>query len=303
MNRRLLVLVCIVFAFTSCSKKPPTIADVSQRPDISPVPSHFSQNFLIEKFTSSSAGQAPRADFISDSLLRFNPGRVFCASIHLNDQMMDSTLLNPYTSTHEIDSFFNPSNQYPFGMVNRNWNLAVANGVDGWGNLIQSQMGVAPQCGIALEAKTEFNGFLDLTVHVGFAEDLSGEYHLHGYIVENTVRSSDSLYDQLNDFSFEGSTPDTLLPFYAMNDTIHQYTYGQVVRKIFSVNKLKGDAVPQAIMQAGAEHVTGYRINLSGINTSNSYILVFIDKYGDTPSGRRIINVQRVNFGESQDWN
>lgn len=303
MNKRLLVFVSILAFFTACKKDPPKIPDANQRPDVSPVPTSFSQNFLIEKYTSSSAGRAPLADFYSDSLMRNNPGRVFAAAIHLNDQMMDSTLLNPYTLRHELDSFWNPGSIYPFGMVNRYFDEATATGPGGWGNHVMIYSGARPQCGVALEAKDISAGILDLTVHVGFAENLFGDYRLHGYVIENTVQSNDPLYGQLNDFSSEGSTPDPNLPYYQLNDTISQYAYGQVVRKVFTVNKVKGDIIPQGIMRRGAEHVTGYRINLNGINTSNAYILVFVDKYGDTPSGRRIINVQRVSIGASQDWN
>lgn len=303
MNRRILALLSLILIVSSCSKKPPAIDDPNFKPDISAVPARFSQNMLIEKFTSSASGRSPLADFYSDSLVRLNPGRVFCASIHLNDQMMDSSLLNPYTLTHEIDSFYNPGSVYPTGMVNRDFDNATLYGIPGWGQLVLNSLGNRPQCGLALEAKSITTGFLDLTVHVGFAENMAGEYRLHGYIVENSIRTSDSLYDQLNDFSFEGSTPDSTLPYYALNDTIRPYTYTNVLRKVFTRNELKGDQIPAAIMYRGADYVTGYRINLSGINTSNCYLLVFVDKYGDTPSGRRIINVQRVNFGETQDWN
>lgn len=303
MKRPLLSLLALVVIVSACSKKPPSIDDASMKPDISPVPGRFSQNLLIEKFTSSASGQSPKADFYSDSLLRFNPGRVFCAAIHMYDQMMDSSLLNPYTYRHEIDSFFNPTASYPFGMVNRYFDEAITTGIAGWGTRVQSSLGENPQCGIALEAKNYSSSSLDLTVHVGFADNMFGDYRLHGYIVENSYRSSDSLYSQLNDFSSQGITPDPTLPFYALNDTIRPYTYGQVVRKVITTNKLKGDVIPQSIMRRGADYVTGYRVNLSGINTSNCYIIVFVDKYGDTPSGRRIMNVQRVNFGETQDWN
>lgn len=303
MNRRLLILVSFVLIFSACSKKPPSIPDPATSGDISPVPPRFSQNFLIEKFTSSFEGQSPKGDFFSDSLIRTNQGRVFCSAIHVNDLLTDTALITISTGVHQLDSLFNPSRVYPSGMVNRNYGLAVGFGPDGWGDQVQTGFGQVPQCGVALEAKNVNNGFLYLTVHVGFSSDLFGDYRIHGYIVENSYRNGDSLYDQLNDFSFEGNNPDPLLPYYSLNDTIHLYTYNYVLRKVFTIEKLAGDVIPASIMKSGNEFVKSYAINLNGINSSNCSVIVFVDKYATTPTGHRIINVQRVAIGESQDWN
>lgn len=300
--KKFLFLLAFAVVVSSCSKDTPEIADPNMRPDISAVPTHFSQNLLIEKFTSSSNGQCPQADLISDSLQRYNSGRVFCAAIHINDLLVDSGIISPYSGQNILDSMYNPIMTYPGGMINRNYNQAITYGISSWSGAVQTGIGQAPSCGLALEAKDFRNGDLYLTVHVGFSDFMYGDYRIHGYIVENAWASNDSLYDQLNDFSSHGSTPDSTLSLYGLNDTLHVYTYKDVVRKVFT-NKRTGDLIPQTYMNPGAQFVGGYSIDLTGINTSNCSIIVFVDKYATTPSGHRIINVQKVAIGAVQDWN
>ena len=75
------------------------------------------------------------------------------------------------------------------------------------------------------------------------------------------------------------------------------------MKKIITVNGAVGDQIPQAIMTRGNEYVKVYDVDLTGINTSSSHIIFFVDKYGDTPVSHWIENVQKVNIGESKDWN
>jgi hypothetical protein len=137
---------------------------------------------------------------------------------------------------------------------------------------------------------------------VGFTATMFGEYRIHAYVVEDRVQSNDSLYDQINDFSASGSTPDTALSLYNLNDTIHNYIHKYVLRKVITADET-GSPIPASMMFPGNDYILHYGVDLTGIHVENSSILVFVDKYALTPNGHWIENVQLVPIGESKDWN
>ncbi|MFN8165860.1 MAG: Omp28-related outer membrane protein [Bacteroidia bacterium] len=302
--KRLLGLIVGVLILGGCAKNSPDIANPAFAPDISAVPGNFIQKVLLERFTMSSCGQCPKADVYVDSLMKLYPNRFYAASIHVDDMMEAATNLSA-DSTNILDSMFNTLSVYPGGILNRHNYVPSDFAIDNWFTNTQSLVSQVPSCGLALEAKEiGSNNHLRLVVHAGFSQAMAGDYRLHGYIIENTVYSNDSAYDQLNDFSFEGATPDTNLhTLYSLNDTVHLYKHKYVLKKIITVNGAVGDQIPQAIMTRGNEYVKVYDVDLTGINTSSSHIIFFVDKYGDTPVSHWIENVQKVNIGESKDWN
>jgi hypothetical protein len=156
---------------------------------------------------------------------------------------------------------------------------------------------------VAIEAEQIQGNNLVLTVHVGFAENLYGQYRIHAYVVQKTVVSGDSLYDQLNDFSSEGITPDSTYSLYWMNDTIHLYQHKNVMKRVVTPEGVTGRIIPEALMTKGNSWVTSFDVSMSGINTDNSYIIVFVDKHSTSMFGHWIENVQKVDFFKSKDWN
>ncbi|MBL0103422.1 MAG: hypothetical protein IPP51_06465 [Bacteroidetes bacterium] len=301
--KRLSGLLIIIALFAGCAKNSPDIANPAFAPDISAVPDRFDQKVLLERFTMASCGQCPIADFYADSLSELWPERFYDVAIHVND-LLEAPENMTVGGTNILDSMFNVFSIYPGGMINRR-NFTTADfSADNWISLTQSKMGQIPSCGLALEAKEiKANNHLRLVVHAGFSQALGGDYRLHGYIVQSSITSSDSLLDQMNDFSIEGSTPDSTLSFYDLNDTIHLYKHTDVLTRVININGSLGDQIPQTLMVPHSEYVKVYDVDLTGVNRSNSYIIFFIDKYGDTPNAHWIENVQRVKIGESKDWN
>lgn len=298
------LIIALFSILASCSENGQDIPNPGNAPDISEVPTTFKQKILIEDYTQISCGQCPRAHYLVDSLIKLWPDRVFAVNIHVGDILESPAIVNPLTGVNLLDSMFNTNSFYPGGPINRIITSAVDFAPDYWVTSVQAKIGQVPSCGLAIEAsEITATNKLNLTVHTGFSADMFGDYRLHGYIVERSFISNDSLYDQMNDFSYEGLSPDTTLPFYALNDTIHRYNHKYLLKKILANNGLIGDPIPPAIMTRGNSYVKSYSIDLTGINTGNSVVIFFVDKYGTTPDAHWIENVQQVSIGSTKDWN
>ena len=146
------------------------------------------------------------------------------------------------------------------------------------------------------------NGYLNLSVHVGFSEDLWGSYRLHVYLVENNFQSTDSSYFQRNDFSQSGATPDSNLIFYNLPDPIFGYAFPYVLREIITP-AMEGEVIPTASTVKGKDYIRNYIIDLRNKNTSNYSIIAFVDKYGTTATAHQIENSRMVQVGKVAAWN
>jgi hypothetical protein len=287
----------------SCKKDVTTVPSPSIAPPVSAVPSNFIKKVVIESFTQTYCGQCPKGELLIDSLIAFNPGRVFNISYHVEDAMTDLELVQPFSGTHYYDSIYNPYFVYPSGIVNRYFPNPSNITPDYWITNTFTELSKIPHCGIAIEAEEIEGATLNLKIHVGFSANMFGEYRLLASIVENTVQNNDVTYDQLNDFSSQGATPDSTLPLYVLNDTIHNYEHKYVMRKIISPNGVDGASIPASSMTEGNDYILSFPVDLTGINSAKSSIVVFVDKYAPVPQGHRIENVQVVPIGESKDWN
>lgn len=298
-------LIIALFSFlASCSDNSQDIPNPGNAPDISAVPAVFKQKLLIEDYTQISCGQCPKAHYLIDSLMELWPDRVYAVNIHVNDTLESDAIVTASTGMNQLDSMFNTNSVYPGGPINRVISGPIDFSPDYWVTSAQAKIGQVPSCGLAIEASEITNANkLNITVHTGFTANMFGDYRLHGYIIEKSFTSNDSAYDQMNDFSFEGISPDTTLPFYAMNDTIHRYTHKFLLRKLIANNGIVGDQIPEAVMTAGNSYVKTYSVDLTGINYSNCYVLFFVDKYGISSTTHWIENVQQVGIGSNKDWN
>src|SRR3954470_19788953 len=91
--KKILLFSAIILFITSCSKDSPSVPDPKGAPKISAVPSTFLQKVVIENFTMTSNGQCPRSQVILDSIIHYNPDRVYGMTIHVDDIMADTNLL------------------------------------------------------------------------------------------------------------------------------------------------------------------------------------------------------------------
>jgi hypothetical protein len=299
------ILACLIASVVlfSCSEESPVVPDPNNAPAVSSVPDHFVQKIVIESFTMASCGQCPKANLFLDSLIRFNTDRIYGVQFHIDDAMADTSLVQPFSGRNYYDSLFNPAGIYPAGMLNRNLNSLSDLAPELWGSRAFSMLTRVPSCGVALEAENLVGNILKLVVHVGFSADMYGQYRIHAYVVKNVVQTSDSTYDQMNDFSIDGATPDSTLPLYQLNDTINRYAHKYVLQKVVTPDGVEGTIIPESAMIKGNHYATTLDLNISGVNADNSFILVFIDKHATSLTNHWIENVQVVKIGESKDWN
>ncbi len=288
---------------SSCNKEEGVLENPGNLPPISPVPASFKQNVLIEQFTQAGHGLCPASHLIVDSLVTFNPGRVWAASIHVGDPMVDSSITNLLTGANYLDTLFNPSSFYPSGMLNRTVTDFSDIFPTFWPANVNAALGAIPRCGLALEASDVTGNTLKLAVHVGFSDDLLGDYRLHVFLVQDAIQTSDTTYDQQNAFSQYGTSPDPASPYYLDTTYLRNYRHEYVLKRIATDAGLAGDIIPQNLMSSGNEFVRTYTINLTGINRSNTRVIAFVDKYGTSGTTHRIENVKACYIGEAVDWN
>ena len=298
------LFIASIILLSSCSKTNQDIPNPGNAAAISAVPSNFKQKILIENYTQTFCGQCPKAHYYIDSLLKMWPSTAYAVSIHVNDGLQAATNVNLASGTNMLDSIYNTFNIYPGGPINRDINSPIDLSPDLWFSKAQTKLGQIPSCGLAIDAsEISANNHLNVIVHTGFSQNMFGDYRLQGYIIEKTVASYDSTFDQLNDFSSQSVSPDTTLPFYNLNDTINHYSHKYVLRKMIANSGVEGDGIPQAIMIKGNEFVKTYNVDLTGINWSNCLLVFFVDKYGANGSTHLIENVQQVPIGSIKNWN
>jgi len=299
--KKLLYFFIALSVFTACKKdteiKDPYVGDIP------PVPSNFGQNILIEQFTSSIAGQGPAADLLLDSLQLQYGDRFVGVNIHSGDLLQADDLTDTASSSNLLDEFFNVTGIYPSGMVNRTISSSADLSPVNYSSKAAVVLGNAPRCGIAIDANEVRNGFLNLSVHVGFSSDLAGAYRLHAYLVENEFISGDSLYDQANEFSQNGTNPLPGSPFYSLPPMINGYAYPQVLRKVINTGGTDGETIPAASALRGKVHVKNYIVDVRNLNTDNYSVVVFVDKYSTDPFTHRVENARSAKVGTVAVWN
>jgi hypothetical protein len=300
--KKTICFVSLGFAMiaSSCKKEGTVnlpVPDTSKT--ITAIPASFSQKVLIEEFANTGSGFCPTADYyLNQYLTQINgefPDRVYGTTIHVADIMEVSQLQYSSPTQNILDTMFNNTGGYPVGMSNRNdpdplnvsWTSCAAE--------VPGLLGQNPKCGLAIDASQVSGNTLSLTVHAGFRTDVAGEYRLHVYLVENSVQSSDSIYDQFN------TTADTACPYFYSANPIHNYVHKNVLRKVISTVG-NGEVIPSTYMKKGKQFIKKYTVNLSGFNWNNCSVIAFVDKYADYAAGHRIMNVQKVAVGSLKNW-
>ena len=299
--KRVLFALSILMASFACKKDNLDPADV-YIPDIPAVPARFSQNILIEQFTQSFNGQCPLGDLLLDTILSTNPDRIAAVNIHSLDQLASEDLLDTSNGLNLMDEYYNSTLLYPAGMINRNITGTSDLSIYNYATTVNSTLSRIPRCGLAIDANDLPNGYLNLSVHVGFSEDLLGSYRLHVYLVEKGFQSNDSSYFQRNDFSQSGATPDSNLVFYNLPDPIFGYNFPYVLRNIITP-VMEGEVIPAANAMKGKEYIRSYIIDLRNKTVSNYTIIAFVDKYGTTGTSHQVENSRMVQVGKVAAWN
>jgi hypothetical protein len=238
-----------------------------------------------------------------DSLLILHSDRLSAVNIHVNDALTPSELIDTLAGVNIFNAYFNMTGTTPAGMINRTITTAADLSPTSYPSKIETGLGAIPRCGLALDANDVMNGYLNLEVHVGFSDDMAGAYRLFIYLVQNSFSSTDSIYDQFNDFSQFGITPYPGTPLFDLPTEINNYTYTQVFRKTLNTGGTDGEEIPASVTIKGKEYIKNYIVDVRNIDLQNYSIVAFVDKYGPNGTTHRIENVREVKIGNVAVWN
>ncbi|MFM9052939.1 MAG: hypothetical protein ACKOKF_11585 [Bacteroidota bacterium] len=300
MNRSLLLIV-LLLTILSCGKDTLDLSD-SFSPDIPAVPTSFGQNVLIEQFTQASNGQCPVTDSLLSYVRMISPDRICPVNIHVSDALCPAELTDTSTGGNVLNSFFNSSGSIPAGMMNRKVTDPTDLSPLNYESRLNSTLSLVPRCGVALDANDIRNGYLNLSVHVGYSADLPGAYRLHVYLVRKTYIPADSGLVQSNDFSQNGTTPLPGTTYYDLPDPVYFYRFPYVLEKVLT-SSADGLVIPESSALKGKSYVKNLIVDMRGKNTDDYLIVAFVDKYGPTAGGHRVENARMVEVGNVSPWN
>ncbi len=317
MKKLLFIGIFAALAMTSCTKKDGT-ADLPQpeqnSDEFSPVPEYFTRKILVEELTASWCGYCPRGPHYFHKIDSTFEGKVVGVSIHVSDAMEDISMVgsNGYNLLDSalFHNYDHTDAGYPNGSVNRMAPLTDPSGMYGQ---VLGLVGTYAKCGLAIDASTVSGNTLTVTVHAGFATSLNSDYRLNVWLVESPVSSTTNpSYDQRNYYSQSGSHPDSAYRYYGVTPSINYYNLPPSINGYKHENVLRksmtslpfGDQLAVGDMAKGNHYKKTFTISLSGYNSSNCYVVAFIDKYGTDflNNEHQVQNVQKVKVGSKKSW-
>lgn len=259
---------------------------------ISPVPASFTQKALIEEITDAYNGKCPETSFQIGKEAGMNPNKVIAIALHQSD-----ALTRTYSASN--NAFYNQGNtpNTPSAMVSRfpkSGNLySTANQVS---SRLTSVLGQTASCGLAIETIMKTPNWAQVDVHAGFNQALSGQYNVTAMLVESSLIKQGAGYDQNNIYNTVQTSP-----FYMMGNPIQGYDHQNVVQKVLTADM--GDPIhPVNVVPFGSQ-VFNFQFDIPSYFDANElYIVAFINKVGSSPFDSQVMNVQKVQLGQTKDW-
>jgi hypothetical protein len=294
MKKKVLLLLSAVTVFlASCQKEEELISPVSNTNDVTEVngdplakttvPSTFTQKMLMEMFSTTGCATCPDAEYKYDKYALAYPDKVYGVNVHTNDAMAHSQF-------GFLDGLLNVT-QYSSGSFNR----IPVNGVTvlhktTWKtSVVTNCLNKTASCGLMINS-TKSGTNASVTVTAGFNKVLSGNYKMTIYVIEDNVVGTGPGYNQANYYNNIATSP-----FYQMGNPIIGYPHSYVLRKVLTPSL--GVSVPATSVVNGGSFSKTYSFSTTGYNSSQLYVVAFINKAGSTPTTQEIMNVQRVKLG------
>lgn len=294
MNKCFRLFAISMLFFTACTKEsdPGSESQLGSKVKSSSnsVPSSYTQKLLIELFSSAVCPTCPDADYKFRNFVNLYPDRVYGASIHSADAM-SINMFQTCDSMLDVTAFSSGSfNRLPYNGISV---LPKTQWVSS--NVVNTCLQKTAKCGLKITSRLSGND-LTCTVTTGFAQQLNGDYRLTVYLVEDSVSGNSSGYNQANYYNTTVGNP-----FYNLGNPIIGYIHNEVLRKVLTPNK--GASIsPTNSIAANSAISMNFKTNVSPYNTSNLYIVAFINKLGTTTTTHEILNVQRVIVGGTKNW-
>ena len=277
-------LLLLSFFFFACS-------DNNEEPEFSEIPLSFTKKVLIEEFTATWCGYCPWGAAIVENIVNDNEN-VIPVAVHVRDGMAID-----HSSFLEMTY---QNNSYPAGMVDRapynvNDTTQVVSFNAGYFSYFSAnQLLLEAECGLAMRSKVSGN-IATIEVRAGFNTDLSGDYRLTVYLLEDGVTGSGYGFDQIN---WDNEEPQS--DFYGMGDPIVGYVHDHTLRAVLSGEL--GDPLDESVLTSGGEHIASYSIDISNYDKKKLSAVAFIQQIGTDFTQHEVLNVQQVGITGFQDW-
>ena len=277
-------LLLLSFVFFACS-------DNNEEPEFSVMPLSFTKKVLIEEFTAAWCGYCPWGAAIVENIVNDNEN-VIPVAIHVRDGMSID-----HSSFLEMTY---QNNSYPAGMVDRapynvNDTTQVVSFNAGYFSYFSAnQLLLEAECGLAMRSKVSGN-IATIEVRAGFNTDISGDYRLTVYLLEDGVTGSGYGFDQIN---WDNEEPQS--DFYGMGDPIVGYVHDHTLRAVLSGEL--GDPLDESVLTSGGEHIASYSIDISNYDKKKLSAVAFIQQIGTDFTQHEVLNVQQVGITGFQDW-
>ena len=277
-------LLLLSFVFFACS-------DNNEEPEFSEMPLSFTKKVLIEEFTAAWCGYCPWGAAIVENIVNDNEN-VIPVAVHVRDGMAID-----HSSFLEMTY---QNNSYPAGMVDRapynvNDTTQVVSFNAGYFSYFSAnQLLLEAECGLAMRSKVS-GDIATIEVRAGFNTDLSGDYRLTVYLLEDGVTGSGYGFDQIN---WDNEEPQS--DFYGMGDPIVGYVHDHTLRAVLSGEL--GDPLDESVLTSGGEHIASYSIDISYYDKKKLSAVAFIQQIGTDFTQHEVLNVQQVGITGFQDW-
>jgi hypothetical protein len=230
--------------------------------------------------------------YVLDTLSKTFPNKIIAASVHVADPMQI-----PLYDTLAAMEMGNIG--LPCGLVDR---LYSQYSPELWGSRSASELVKTAKCGLAI--KSEFSPNSDsitVEVHAGFLANLTGNYVLTTYVLEDYVNNGTS-YDQLNYYSsaYPAGPHDHGNYFYYQPFVISNFQHMNVAR--LALPSESGEPIDPSVLVPKGQFVRTYKFAVGTCNAANVSIVSFVAKFGANYSENEIMNVQKVKAGHLKNW-
>lgn len=294
-------LVAMSLTFVGCSKDEDSGEDGNNNPNtpgqtITAVPSTFTQKVMIEEPTGAWCGWCVLGSEGIKTAEEKYPGRVNAVALH-GGSATEPMLVPEYAS---LMSFAKAT-----GVPHYRLNRGTGGGFPGaFATNVDNAMNQVASCGLAIDALASSGNEVKFTVHAGFKEDLTGDYRLLVYLVEETVQNKDnSKYNQSNYVSNNADYKSSY--YYSQPSVINNFPHKHVARKLLSSSIKEGDKIPAENVGKGKVYAKTYTFSIpsgNGWNPANIKAVAGILKYDSTCAGQKVLNSQSVTLGALKNW-
>jgi hypothetical protein len=246
---------------------------------------------VIEDHTGAWCQYCPDGTVVLEGILDAND-RVIGVGVH-NDDAMDFPDGNTVGTAVTGGSF-------PSGTVDRVFfpieaNLASSRGT--WNQYAQQRLSTTSIVSISAD-NTYVPSTRELTVNVTaeFLSNLTGDYRLNVFIVEDSVTGTGSGYNQVN--AYNGSAGH---PYYQAGNPIIGFAHRDVARHFMGGAWGQAGVIPNSIVALTPYSNTFTYTLPAGWNTNRMHLVAVVQEYAASLSNREILNALKLDLNSANE--